>query len=154
MLYICVLVSAIHQYESAIGIHMSLLSCTSLPPTPSHPSWLSQSIGLSPASYGRFPPAIYFTYHDGWHHQLNGHEFEQAPGVGDGEGSLACCSPWGHKELDMTEQLNWMHMFPFYSSHSFHPPLYPGAHSLCLRIHCCPANRFISTIFLYSIYMG
>ena len=34
----------------------------------------------------------------GWHHRLNGHEFEQAPGVGDGQGSLACCSPWGHKE--------------------------------------------------------
>ena len=42
----------------------------------------------------------------GWHHQLNGHEFEQAPGVGYGQGSLASCSPWGHKELDMTEQLN------------------------------------------------
>ena len=43
----------------------------------------------------------------GWHHQLEGHEFEQAPGVGDGQGSLACCSPWGHKESDTTEQLNW-----------------------------------------------
>ena len=43
----------------------------------------------------------------GWHHQLNGHEFEQALGVGDGQGSLACCSPWSHKELDTTEQLNW-----------------------------------------------
>ena len=42
----------------------------------------------------------------GWHHQLNGHEFEQASGFSDGQGSLACCSPWGHKELDMTEQLN------------------------------------------------
>ena len=42
----------------------------------------------------------------GWHHQLNGHEFEQAPGVGDGQGSLACCSPWGHKESDTTERLN------------------------------------------------
>ena len=42
----------------------------------------------------------------GWHHWLNGHEFEQAPGVGDGQGSLACCSPWGRKELDTTEQLN------------------------------------------------
>ena len=41
----------------------------------------------------------------GWHHQLNGHEFEQAPGDGEGEGSLACCSPWGLKELDMTECL-------------------------------------------------
>ena len=38
-----------------------------------------------------------------WHHQLNGHEFEQAPGVGDGQGGLACCSPWGCKELDTTE---------------------------------------------------
>ena len=40
----------------------------------------------------------------GCHHQLNGHEFEQAPGNGDGQGSLLCCSPWGGKELDTTEQ--------------------------------------------------
>ena len=38
----------------------------------------------------------------GWHHRLDGHEFEQSLGVGDGQGSLACCSPWGHKELDTT----------------------------------------------------
>ena len=43
----------------------------------------------------------------GWHHWLNGHEFEQALGVGDGQGGLACCSPWGCKESDMTQQLNW-----------------------------------------------
>ena len=42
----------------------------------------------------------------GWHHRLNGHEFEQALGVGDGQGSLACCSPRGRKELDTTERLN------------------------------------------------
>ena len=42
----------------------------------------------------------------GWHHQLDEHESEQTSGVGDGQGSLACYSPWGHKELDMTEQLN------------------------------------------------
>ena len=42
----------------------------------------------------------------GWHHQLDGHEFEKAPGVNDGQGSLACCSPWGRKESDMTEPLN------------------------------------------------
>ena len=42
----------------------------------------------------------------GWHHQLDGHEFEQAPGVDDEQGSLECCSPWSLKELDMTEQLN------------------------------------------------
>ena len=39
----------------------------------------------------------------GWYHLLDGHEFEQAPGVGDGQGSLACYSPWGHKEPDTTE---------------------------------------------------
>ena len=39
----------------------------------------------------------------GWHHRLNGHEFEQAPRARDGQGSLACCSPWGHKESDTTE---------------------------------------------------
>ena len=38
----------------------------------------------------------------GWHHQLNGHEFEQTPGDSEGQGSLACCSPWGHKKSDMT----------------------------------------------------
>ena len=42
----------------------------------------------------------------GWHHPLDGHEFEQALEDGEGQGSLVCCSPWGCKELDMTEQLN------------------------------------------------
>ena len=43
----------------------------------------------------------------GWHYCLYGHEFEQAPGIGDGQGSLAFCSPWGCKESDMTELLNY-----------------------------------------------
>ena len=42
----------------------------------------------------------------GWHHRLNGHEFEQTPGESEGQGSLECCSPWDCKELDMSEQLN------------------------------------------------
>ena len=42
-----------------------------------------------------------------WHHRLNGHEFEWMRGVGDGQGCLACCSPWGHKQSDPTEWLNW-----------------------------------------------
>ena len=40
----------------------------------------------------------------GWYHQLNGHEFEQTPGDGEGQGSLACCSPWGRKQSDTIEQ--------------------------------------------------
>ena len=51
----------------------------------------------------------------GWHHQLNGHGFGWAPGVGDGQGSLVCCGSWGHKESDMTEQLNWTEL------NSIHP---------------------------------
>ena len=46
----------------------------------------------------------------GWHHRLNGHEFEWTPGVGDGQGGLACCDSWGHKESDMTEPLNWIEL--------------------------------------------
>ena len=42
----------------------------------------------------------------GWHHSLDFYEFEQSAGVGDGQGSLTSCSPWGHKELDVTERLN------------------------------------------------
>ena len=45
----------------------------------------------------------------GWHHELNGHEFEQTPRDGEGQGSLVCCSSWGCKELDMTERLNNPH---------------------------------------------
>ena len=52
-----------------------------------------------------------------WHHLLDGHESEHAPGVGDGQGSLACCSLWGCKELDMTERLNWMNTS--ITSHSY-----------------------------------
>ena len=42
----------------------------------------------------------------GWHHQLNGHQFVQAVGVGDGQQNMVCCSPWGHKESDKAERLN------------------------------------------------
>ena len=46
----------------------------------------------------------------GWHHRVDAHEFGQAPGVGVGQGSLVCCSPWGCKESDMTKQLKWIYL--------------------------------------------
>ena len=58
----------------------------------------------------------------GWHHQLNGHELEQAPGGGDGQGGLACCSPRDCKESDRTEQLNWTELCPHSSSWTAIPP--------------------------------
>ena len=52
----------------------------------------------------------------GWHHRLDGHESEQAPGVGDGQGTLLCCSAWGHKELHPTDWLNWTELIATSSS--------------------------------------
>ena len=51
----------------------------------------------------------------GWHHQFDGHKFEQAPGAGYGQESLVCFNPWGHKELDTTERLNWTEPIPYIS---------------------------------------
>ena len=81
----------------------------------------------------------------GWHHWLDGHEFEQALWVGDGQGSLACCSPWSHKELDTTEWLNWteyMNAFPHQKTWSMcvkslwqpHPP------------NCIPLSRVLMCV--------
>ena len=50
----------------------------------------------------------------GWHNRLNGHELEQAPGVGDEQGGLACCSPWGCRESDTTEWLNWIELMLYF----------------------------------------
>ena len=80
----------------------------------------------------------------GWHHGLNGHGFGWTPGVGDGQGGLVCCSSQGHKELDMTEQLNWTELLP---------TLCPLVCSLHLHHYFCPANSFISITFLDSVYM-
>ena len=57
----------------------------------------------------------------GWHHRLDGHEFEQAPGVGDGQRGLVCCSPWSHKESDMTEQLSWTEHITISSNDFYYP---------------------------------
>jgi len=89
----------------------------------------------------------------GWHHQLDGQEFEQAPGVGDGQGGLACRSPWGRKESDTTEQLNTerekmkhniekqmvAHLSMCTHTHTHMPHIHtlhipPHTHHLCLAI--------------------
>ena len=60
----------------------------------------------------------------GWHHQLDGHEFEYAPGIEDRQGSLVCCSLWGLKELDTIEQLNRTELNPAYCTNYIHTSLY------------------------------
>ena len=60
----------------------------------------------------------------GWHHRLNGHGFGWTPGVGNGQGSLACCGSWGHKVSDTTEWLNWTQCLPGLLDHKAHLKLY------------------------------
>ena len=75
----------------------------------------------------------------GWHHRLGGHKFEQAPGVGDGQGGLASCSPWGHTESDTTEPVNSNSegKGPVLTCAKVAPPA-PLARVLSARITCSP----------------
>ena len=80
----------------------------------------------------------------GWHHQLNGHEFEQALGVGDGQGSLAFYSPWGHKESDTNwaTELNWRFMTCFYTIFEYSSSLSTynkdnGCSFMCVCVYVC-----------------
>ena len=70
----------------------------------------------------------------GWHHRLNGHEFELAPGDSEGQGSLACCSPWSRKKSDMTEQLN------------------KNKSVICLGVSKYHQNQFTSIYATYSLW--
>ena len=75
---------------------------------PPHPkNWLTGKDPEAGKDWGQEEKGMTQDEMVGWHHQLDGHEFEQAPGSGDGQGSLACCGPWGRKESDTTELLNW-----------------------------------------------
>jgi len=70
----------------------------------------------------------------GWHHRLDGHEFKQAPGVGDGQGGLVCCRLWGHKESDTTEQLNPTELIVYLNHFAIHLKLTQYCKSLCTPI--------------------
>ena len=74
----------------------------------------------------------------GWHHQLDGHEFEWTPGVGDGQGGLACCSSWGCKESDTTEQLNWTDV----SMKEFNESVLCSSWWCAWQYSCASASRF------------
>ena len=73
----------------------------------------------------------------GWHHQLYEHLFEQTPGDSEGQGSLTCCSLWGHKESDMTERLNWTELIDVYLD--------------CFNILAIVNNAAIKLVFLFSL---
>ena len=70
-------------------------------------SWLTGKDSCTGRDWGQEEKVTTEDEMAGWHHRLDGRESEWTPGVGDGQGGLACCSPWGRKESDMTERLNW-----------------------------------------------
>ena len=78
----------------------------------------------------------------GWHYQLNGCEFEQAPRDGERQGILACCNPWGHKESNRTERLNWTELTMYSAFIFLHIPNVSLSHLIIRRKfyegHCCP----------------
>ena len=80
----------------------------------------------------------------GWHHQLTGYEFEQALGDGEGQGSLACCSPWGCKESDTTEQLNWTDRLMDYNKCT----------TTSVTFQCCVIFGQLSSLILESLFMN
>ena len=93
----------------------------------------------------------------GWPHWLNGHEFEQTPRGGEGQGSLACCSPWSHKESEMTQQLNWTERVErrqkelyliLKSCNHFPHPYSPPTFAFPLPFYCFFNNIFPQRIFL------
>ena len=93
-----------------------------------------KALGLHFISKMGLPCLWQLESHDGWHNGLNGHEWEEAPGMGDGQGSLACGSPRGHKESDTTEWLNWtdLQWTVFCQNSSLWPPSWVVLHDTAL----------------------
>ena len=97
------------------------------------------------------------TYYFCMNHRLDGHEFKWTPGVGDGQGGLACCNSWGHKESDTTEWLNWTELNVYVSmlfsqsSHPLLPWLCPKVCSLCLHLQVRELWCFLSLDHLEAL---
>ena len=90
----------------------------------------------------------------GWHHWLDGPEFEQALGVGDGQGGLACCSPWGRKESDMTERLNWTELGRSPGEGKSYPLQYSGLENSmdCIIYGVTKSQTQLSDFHFHSAY--
>ena len=100
--------TSVSQRKSSLNIHgrTDAEAVTPILRPPDAKNWL---IGKDPDAgkdWGQEEKGMTQDYMVGWYHWLNGHEFEATPGDGEGQGSLACCSPWGHKESDTSERLN------------------------------------------------
>ena len=91
----------------------------------------------------------------GWHHWLNGHEFEQALGVGDGLGSLAFCRPWGRKELETTEWVNWTDHYSsciIYINYPLPNDARMAIFTFCNVFHLCLSSCWVASVVFESLW--
>ena len=88
---------------------------------PNAKSWLTGKDSDAGRDWGQEEKGTTEDERAGWHHRLDGHEFGWTPGVGDGQGGLACCDSWDLKESDMTEWLNWTELSPLDECHHLFP---------------------------------
>ena len=99
-------------------------------------SWLTGKDSDAGRDWGQMEKGTTEDEMAGWHHQLDGHEFGWTPGVGDGQGGLACCDLWGCKESDTTEWLNWTELKSNSSYHALKPLHEQGLWRPWAPIHC------------------
>ena len=85
----------------------------------------------------------------GWHHRLDGHEFEWTLGVGDGQGGLACCSSWGHRESDTTEWLNWTEHYIVYLKDANRVDLKSSYHNKKKIVTMCHNGCYLDLLWLF-----
>ena len=127
-----------------------------IPWSPHAKSWLIRKASDAGRDWGQEEKGMTEDEMAGWHHQLDGREFEWTPGVGDGQGGLACCNSWGCKESDMTERLNWTEHFVSFSS--LMPlrllPLKAQKHKSCHAIFLCEILECFSIIIKFKLLTG
>ena len=86
----------------------------------------------------------------GWHHRLKGHEFEQAPGAGEGQGGLACCSPWGCKEPDTTDNDHNTIINPFGKAFHILGYAFNIIFNICI---CCKVTSTVSLLNIHNFFL-
>ena len=103
----CKVIQPVHSERDQSWVFIGRTDAKAETPIPHVKSWLVGKDSDAGRDSGQEEKGTTEDEIAGWHHGLNGCEFEWTPGVGDGQGGLACCNSWDHKELDTTEWLNW-----------------------------------------------
>ena len=161
----CKRIQPVHSKGDQSWVFFGRTDAKAEPPVlwpPHAKSWLIWKDPDAGRDWGREEKGMTEDEMAGWHHQLDGQEFGWTPGVGDGQGGLACCDSWGHKELDTTQRLNWTELKdPLYSagnSTQYSVVTYMGKEaaavaaakslqpSRCSRVRLCPPGSSVHRI--------